>query len=106
MPNACELTGKKVLLANRVSHANNRRKTFLSPNIRRKKYYIPELKRALTLSLCAAAIKTISKRGGLAAAVMQERLENLSPRLLAVRKALSKPGRIASAKAQASKNQG
>jgi large subunit ribosomal protein L28 len=102
MPNICELTGKSVLRANRVSHANNRRKFFLQPNIQNKKYYVPELKRSVTLRLTAQAIKTITKRGGLARAILDERLENLSPRLLALRKTLTKPKRPKAKPAKAS----
>jgi large subunit ribosomal protein L28 len=97
MANRCELTGKSPLTANRVSHANNRVKCRLNPNIQNKKYWIPELRRNVTLRLSTSAIKTISKRGGITSAILQEKVERLSPRLQALRKAIQKPRR-ASAK--------
>ncbi len=91
MPNRCELSGRGVLTGNRVSHANNKVKCRLLPNLHRKRYYIPELRRTVTLRLSTKAIKTISKRGGITQAILQEKPENLSPKLMEIRKALLKP---------------
>lgn len=93
MANRCELTGKSVLTGNRVSHANNRVKCRLNPNLQNKKFWIPELRRNVTLRLSTSAIKTISKRGGISSAILQEKPEHLSARLLALRKAMQKPRR-------------
>lgn len=91
MPSKCELTGKSALTGNRVSHANNKVKCRLEPNLQKKKYWLNELKKSLTLNLSTSAIKTISKRGGLSNAILMEKPENLSARLAKIQKELVKP---------------
>lgn len=59
----CALTGKAPLTGNHVSHANNRSKRRQYPNLQKKRIYIPEEKRFVTLRLSARALKTIAKKG-------------------------------------------
>lgn len=63
MPKVCRITRKKPITGNNVSHANNRTKRRFLPNLQTKKFWIPEEKRWVRLSLTANAIKTIDKRG-------------------------------------------
>lgn len=63
MSKVCRITGKKPLTGNNVSHANNRTKRRFLPNLQTKKFWIPEEKRWIRLTLTAKAIKTIDKRG-------------------------------------------
>ncbi len=63
MPKVCRITGKKPLTGNNVSHANNRTKRRFLPNLQTKKFWIPEEKRWVRLTLTTSAIKTIDKRG-------------------------------------------
>ena len=42
MAKICEITGKKVLTGNRVSHSNVKTKRRFYPNLQMKKFYIPE----------------------------------------------------------------
>lgn len=63
MSKVCRITGKKPLIGNNVSHANNRTKRRFLPNLQTKKFWIPEEKRWIRLTLTAKAIKTIDKRG-------------------------------------------
>lgn len=93
MSKVCELTGKARFRANKVSHSNIKTRRFKYPNIVRKRWVIPELGQTLTLTLSASAFRTIAARGSLAKAILMEREENLSERLLAVRRALVKRNR-------------
>lgn len=62
----CSLTGKKRLVIMSVSHAHNRNKKVQQPNIQKKRCYIPEEDRWVTLKLSTRAIRTIDRIGLLA----------------------------------------
>ena len=63
MSKICQLTGKKPLTGNNVSHANNRTKRRQLPNLQKKRIWLEEEKRFVTLRLSTEAIKTIDKKG-------------------------------------------
>jgi large subunit ribosomal protein L28 len=63
MARVCQLTGKKPLTGNNVSHANNRTKRRQLPNLQKKRIWLEEEKRFVTLKLSTEAIKTIDKNG-------------------------------------------
>jgi large subunit ribosomal protein L28 len=63
MARVCELTGKKPLVGNNVSHAHNRTKRRFLPNLQKKRIWVQELNRFVTLQLSSEAIKNIAKNG-------------------------------------------
>ena len=63
MARVCQITGKKPLVGNNVSHANNKTKRKFYPNLQKKRFYIPEEGRWITLKVSAKAIRTINKNG-------------------------------------------
>lgn len=63
MSRVCQLTGKKPAVGNNVSHANNRTKRRFLPNLQKKRIWVQELNRFVTVKLSAKAIKTIAKNG-------------------------------------------
>jgi len=63
MSRVCELTGKKAMVGNNVSHAKNRTKRKFGANLLKKRFYIPEEDKWVTLKVSAAALKTINKIG-------------------------------------------
>lgn len=63
MARVCQITGKRPQVGNNVSHANNKTKRRFYPNLQKKRFFIPEEDRWITLKLCAKAIKTINKNG-------------------------------------------
>ncbi len=63
MSRVCMITGKKPLTGNHVSHANNRVKRRQYPNLQKKRIYIPEEKRWVTVRISARALRTINKNG-------------------------------------------
>ena len=63
MSKICQITGKKVMVGNNVSHAKNRtRRTFL-PNLFDKKFYVAASDSFVKLRVSAAGIRMIDKKG-------------------------------------------
>jgi large subunit ribosomal protein L28 len=67
MSQVCQITGKKAMVGNNVSHSKRRTKRRFSPNIFTKKFFIPEENRWVTLIVSAAGLRTINKKGLVAA---------------------------------------
>ena len=63
MSKICQVTGKKAMVGNNVSHSKRRTKRKFYPNIFVKKYYLPEEERWISLKISAAGIRLISKNG-------------------------------------------
>lgn len=63
MARVCELTGKKAMVGNNVSHAMNKTKRRFNANLSKKRFYIPEEDRWVTLKVSASAVKNINKKG-------------------------------------------
>lgn len=63
MSRVCQLTGKKVMSGNNVSHALNRTRRKFYPNLITKKFYIPEEDKYITLKVSTSALRTINKKG-------------------------------------------
>ncbi len=63
MSRVCQVTGKKAMVGNKVSHANNKSKRRFEVNLQTKRYYLEEEKRWVTLRLSTSAMKIINKRG-------------------------------------------
>ncbi len=64
MSRVCDLTGKRAMVGNNVSHAMNKTKRKFSVNLVKKRFYIPEEDRWITLRVAAStALKTINKNG-------------------------------------------
>ena len=63
MSRVCELTGKKAMVGNNVSHAMNKTKRKFDVNLIKKRFYIPEEDKWITLKISTAALKNINKKG-------------------------------------------
>ncbi len=63
MSKVCQITGKRPQAGNNVSHANNRTRRRFYPNLFKKRFYIPEEDRWVTLKVSSTALKTINKIG-------------------------------------------
>ena len=59
----CQITGKRAVAGNNVSHSNIKTKRKFSPNLKTKRFFIPEENRWITLKVSTHAIRIISKRG-------------------------------------------
>ena len=63
MSRVCQITGKKVMVGNNVSHSNKKTKRRFYPNLQTKKFFIPETGESITLKVSASALRTINKKG-------------------------------------------
>ncbi len=58
-----QITGKGPMSGNHVSHAHNKVKRRFNVNLQKKRFYVPEEDRWITLRVSAQTIKTINKKG-------------------------------------------
>ena len=63
MSKICEISGKRVMFGNNVSKALNRTKRRFDPNIIKKRFFIPEDDKWITLTVSTSVLKTINKKG-------------------------------------------
>lgn len=63
MSKVCQLTGKRPITGNNVSHSNRKTKRRFLPNLQKKRFYIPETDKWVTLKVSTSAIRTINKLG-------------------------------------------
>ncbi|MGB8705875.1 MAG: 50S ribosomal protein L28 [Gillisia sp.] len=63
MSRVCELTGKRAMVGNNVSHAMNKTKRKFKINLLKKRFYIPEEDKWITLRVSTSALKNINKKG-------------------------------------------
>lgn len=63
MSRVCQVTGKKAMVGNNVSHSKRRTKRKFSVNLFKKKFYMPDEDRWVQLTVSAAGIRTINKNG-------------------------------------------
>jgi large subunit ribosomal protein L28 len=59
----CQVTGKRPLTGNNVSHANNKTKRRFLPNIKKRKFWLPEENKFITLKVSTHGIRIIDKVG-------------------------------------------
>ena len=74
MVKVCDISGKKVLSGNNVSHSNKKTKRKFNPNLQTKKFFVPETNEWVVLKVSANALRTINKKG--IAAVLAEAKAN------------------------------
>ena len=70
MSRVCQVTGKKAMVGNKVSHANNRSKRRFEVNLQSKRYWLEDEKRWVRLRVSTSGMKVINQRG--IAAVVRE----------------------------------
>ena len=63
MARVCEVTGKKPMTGNHVSHANNKTKRRFLPNLQRRRFWVESENRWIRLRLSNVALRTIDKNG-------------------------------------------
>ena len=63
MSKVCQLTGKRPITGNNVSHSNAKTKRRFLPNIQKKRFFIPEMDKWVSLKVSTKALKTVNKLG-------------------------------------------
>tara|TARA_B100001750_G_C15381879_1_gene532880 strand:+ start:417 stop:653 length:237 start_codon:yes stop_codon:yes gene_type:complete len=76
MVKVCDISGKKVLSGNNVSHSNKKTKRKFNPNLQTKKFFLQEENKWITLKISTSTLRTINKKG-LYAVVKEARAKGL-----------------------------
>ncbi len=63
MARVCQVTGKVPIGGNKVSHSNIKTKRRFLPNLQKKRFYLAEEDKLITLKLSTTALRTINKNG-------------------------------------------
>jgi len=63
MARVCEVSGKRPVVGNKVSHANNKSKRRFYPNLHTKRFFVAEENKWVTLKVSSKVIKTINLKG-------------------------------------------
>jgi large subunit ribosomal protein L28 len=87
----CELSGKKPIIKNLVSHSNIKTKKQVQPNVQKKRIFSKSLNQMVRLSMATSTIRSMEHQGGLDPFIVNQKDSLLSPRALEVkRRILSK----------------
>lgn len=86
----CELTGKKPVVKNLVSHSNIKTKSRAFPNVQFRTFYSSCLKRTFRLKVAASTVRSIDKNGGIDNFIMKCSKDCLSSFALKLRKNMEK----------------
>ena len=90
MSRRCELTGIGPMSGNNVSHAKNRTRRRFLPNLNDVTLQSETLGRGIKMRISAAALRTVDHRGGLDAFLAKSKDEELSTKVLKVKKEIAK----------------
>jgi large subunit ribosomal protein L28 len=63
MSKVCQVTGKRPMAGNNVSHAKNRTRRRFEPNLHERRFYVPSQNRFIKLRVSANGIRIIDKKG-------------------------------------------
>ncbi|MEM1230307.1 MAG: 50S ribosomal protein L28 [Pseudomonadota bacterium] len=63
MSQVCQVTGKRPMSGNNVSHANNRTRRRFLPNLHQHRFWVESEKRFVKLRVSAKGMRIIDKKG-------------------------------------------
>ena len=86
----CELTGKKPVVVNLVSHSNIKTKSLSRPNIQNKQLYSQALKQSFHFNIAMSTLRTIEHKGGFDAFILRQPNHLLSKKAVNVQKKIKK----------------
>ena len=90
MARVCELTGKRVMTGNNVSHAHNKTRRRFLPNLTKATLMSDSLGRSFTFKISTHALRSVDHNNGLDNYLVKQRDENLSPAALKVKRDIKK----------------
>ena len=90
MSRVCELTGKKPMVGHKVSHSNIKTKRRYLPNLVNVTVHSDALGQSYSARVTAAALRSVDKRGGLDAYLAKAKDEQLSAKMLKIKKEIAK----------------
>ena len=88
MSKVCELTGKRFMTGNAVSHANNKTKRKFLPNLKKVTFVSNILKKNIKLNVTNSALRSVDKKGSIDSFLKDVKFVNLSPRVKKIKKLL------------------
>ena len=100
----CDLTGKKPLVGNKVSHSNTKTKRRFMPNLRSVTLISDALGRSFKVRISANALRTVDHRGGLDSFLLKAKDAELAPKMLDVKRQVVKKTATAEAAPAAAAN--
>ena len=59
----CDVTGKRPMYGNKVSHAHNKSRRRFNINLQKKRFWLPDEKRYVTLNVSTQGMRLIDKKG-------------------------------------------
>ena len=90
MSKVCEISGKKPISGNNVSHANNRTKRRFIPNLQNVKLYSGTLQKYINMNISIRTMKTVEKNGGLDTYLIKTSNRNLANPAIKLKKQILK----------------
>jgi large subunit ribosomal protein L28 len=90
MSRTCELSGKKPMVGHTVSHSNIKTKRRYLPNLVQVTVHSDAMGQSYSARVSAAALRTVDKRGGLDAYLAKAKDEQLSPKMLKIKREIAK----------------
>ena len=90
MSKVCDISGKKPMTGNNVSHANNRTKRRFIPNLQNVKLYSGTLQKYINLNITIRTMKTVEKNGGLDSYLIKTSNKNLADTAIKLKKQILK----------------
>ncbi len=86
----CEISGKRAMTGNNVSHANNRTKRRFLPNLQNVKFFSKILNKYITLNITVRAMRSVEKNGGLDSYLVKTSNRNLATPAIKIKKKILK----------------
>ena len=90
MSNICQITGKKAMTGNNVSHANNRTKRRFLPNIQNVRFFSESLNKYLSLKITVRTMRSVEKNGGIDSYLLKKSNRNLALHAQKIKKSILK----------------
>lgn len=86
----CELTQKKPVVVNLVSHSNIKTKSSSQPNIQKKQLYSQALGQSFIFNIATSTLRSIEHKGGFDAFILKQPKEKLSKKALVIQRKIQK----------------
>ena len=90
MSKMCEISGKKPLTGNNVSHANNKTKRRFLPNLQNVKFFSKTLNEYISLNITVRTMRSVEKNGGLDSYLTKTSNRYLASKALKIKKQILK----------------
>ena len=90
MSRVCQVTGKRPMTGNNVSHANNKTRRRFIPNLQNVSLYSDKLGKKLKFRIATSTLRTVEKNGGIDSFLLNAFSENLSSNAKKYKKSISK----------------